>query len=81
MKRYPFLAFGAPFILTLVGASFMLSNLTQTRYDLKDEKVSAVTKEQELGMKKDRRKFDVREEYYVRLTTTSTNPGYLLWLT
>ena len=26
-----------------------------------------LTREEELGLKKDRKKFDVREEYYVRL--------------
>ena len=47
-------------------ASWALSSFTQTRYDLRDEKVHAMTKEEELGMKKGRRKFDVREEYFVR---------------
>ena len=42
-----------------------MSGFTQTRYDLRDQRVTAVTKEQELGMKKGRRKWDVREEYYV----------------
>lgn len=50
----------------MVVASFGLSKLTQTRYDLRDEKVHAVTREEELGMKTGRRKFDVREEYFVR---------------
>lgn len=49
----------------MVAASWALSSFTQTRYDLRDEKVHAVSKEEELGMKKGRRKFDVREEYYV----------------
>ncbi|KAK4053300.1 Cytochrome oxidase assembly [Microbotryomycetes sp. JL221] len=61
--------FGLPFITVLVTSSFALSSFTQTRYDLRDDKVSSVTKEQELGMKKGRRKFDVREEYY-RLQST-----------
>lgn len=29
--------------------------------------MQTVSKEEELGMRKDRRKIDVREEYYVRL--------------
>lgn len=48
----------------MVAASFGLGSLTQTRYDLRDEKVHAITKEDELHMKKDRKKFDVREEYF-----------------
>ncbi|KAK4701845.1 cytochrome c oxidase assembly protein subunit 16, partial [Phenoliferia sp. Uapishka_3] len=63
IRRHPFAFFGLPFVCTLVAGSFALSSLTQTRYDLRDEKVSAVTREAELGMKKGRRKFDVREEY------------------
>ncbi|GAA5964814.1 hypothetical protein JCM21900_001454 [Sporobolomyces salmonicolor] len=64
LRRHPFAIFGAPFLATVVLASFALSSFTQTRYDLRDQKVQAVTKEEELGMKKGRKKFDVREEYY-----------------
>lgn len=65
LRRHPFTYFGLPFILVLVTSSFALSGFTQTRYDLRDQRVTAVTKEEELGMKKGRRKWDVREEYYV----------------
>lgn len=65
LRKYPFALFGAPFLGTMVLASWALGRLTQTRYDLRDERVHAMTKEEELGMKKGRRKFDVREEYYV----------------
>lgn len=65
-RKHPFAFFGLPFLATMVIASFGLSKLTQTRYDLRDEKVHAVSREEELGMKKGRRKFDVREEYFVR---------------
>ena len=41
MRRNPAL-FGVPFVLTIVLASFGLSSLTQTRYDLHDRKVSQV---------------------------------------
>lgn len=67
LRRHPFTYFGLPFILVLVTSSFALSGFTQTRYDLRDQRVTAVTKEEELGMKKGRRKWDVREEYYVSL--------------
>lgn len=65
LRRHPFTYFGLPFILVLVTSSFALSGFTQTRYDLRDQRVTAMTKEEELGMKKGRRKWDVREEYYV----------------
>jgi len=35
--------FGVPFILIIVGASFGLSKLTQTRYDLQAQKVTEVS--------------------------------------
>jgi hypothetical protein len=66
LRRRPFLLFGAPFLAVVVLSSFALSSFTQTRYDYRDQKVTAMSKEEELGMRRDRRKVDVREEYYVR---------------
>ncbi|KAL9715470.1 Cytochrome oxidase assembly [Leucoagaricus gongylophorus] len=63
IKRNPAL-FGVPFILLMVVASYGLTTFTQTRYDLHDQKVKQVTKEQELGLAKNRKKFDIREEYF-----------------
>ena len=48
----------------LVGCSFLLSTITQTRYDLRSSKVQTLTKEEELGMNKQRKKVDIREEYW-----------------
>lgn len=68
--------FGLPFLATVVLSSFALSHFTQTRYDYRDHKVQTVSKEEELGMRKDRRKIDVREEYYVRFPfSPSLSPG------
>lgn len=66
LRRHPFTLFGLPFLSLVVLSSFALSGFTQTRYDYRDQKVTAVSKEDELGMRKDRRKIDVREEYWVR---------------
>ncbi|KAI0050864.1 hypothetical protein FA95DRAFT_492385 [Auriscalpium vulgare] len=63
LKKHPSL-FGVPFLLIIVGASFGMQSFTQTRYDLHDQKVSQITREQELGLSKDRKKFDIREEYF-----------------
>ncbi|KAG5639849.1 hypothetical protein DXG03_002828, partial [Asterophora parasitica] len=63
LKKYPGL-FGVPFVLIMVGASYGLTPFTQTRYDLHDQKVKQVTKEQELNLNKNRKKFDIREEYF-----------------
>ncbi|EPQ57794.1 hypothetical protein GLOTRDRAFT_71677 [Gloeophyllum trabeum ATCC 11539] len=63
LRKHPSL-FGVPFIALMVGASFALQQFTQTRYDLQDQKVSQMSKEEALGLKKNRKKFDIREEYY-----------------
>ncbi|KAK7694103.1 hypothetical protein QCA50_003679 [Cerrena zonata] len=60
--------FGIPFLAIMIGASYGLQTFTQTRFDLADQKVKQVNKEEELGLKKSKRKFDIREEYY-RLNT------------
>ncbi|RDX46970.1 hypothetical protein K466DRAFT_581209 [Polyporus arcularius HHB13444] len=62
-RRYPAL-FGVPFVLLIVGASFGMQQFTQTRYDLHAQKVTAMNKEQELGLAQNRKKFDIREEYF-----------------
>ncbi|KIK01284.1 hypothetical protein K443DRAFT_678539 [Laccaria amethystina LaAM-08-1] len=63
VRRNPAL-FGVPFVLLMVVASYGLSTVTQTRYDLHDQKVKHVTKEQELKLDRNRKKFDIREEYF-----------------
>jgi len=69
LKRHPAL-FGVPFLLVMVGASFGLQSFTQTRYDLHSQKVTQMSREQELGLDRNRKKFDVREEYF-KLGATS----------
>ncbi|KAH9984260.1 cytochrome c oxidase assembly protein COX16-domain-containing protein, partial [Russula vinacea] len=58
LKRHPAL-FGVPFLLVMVGASFGLQAFTQTRYDLHSQ-----SREQELGLDRNRKRFDAREEYF-----------------
>ncbi|KZT69878.1 hypothetical protein DAEQUDRAFT_709686 [Daedalea quercina L-15889] len=69
LRKHPSL-FGIPFVIIIVGASFAMQSFTQTRYDLHDKKVTQVNKEQELGLTKNRKKFDIREEYF-RLSATA----------
>jgi len=63
IRRYPAL-FGVPFVLIIVGASFGLTTFTQTRYDLHDQRQSQMTREEELGLQKRKKKIDIREEYF-----------------
>jgi len=71
VAKYPGL-FGIPFVLLMVAASYGLSSFTQIRYDLQDKKQKQVSKEQELGLNnmERRRKFDIREEYFVRFANS-----------
>lgn len=64
LKRHPFLLFGLPFISTMVAGSFFLTPATALRYERHDRKMKQLTKEEELGIGKDRRKVDINEEYY-----------------
>lgn len=44
--------------------SFILTPATALRYERHDRKVQQMTKEEELGIGKDRRRVDINEEYY-----------------
>lgn len=72
VRQRPFALFGLPFLGLVVFSSFALSTFTQTRYDLNDSKTKSMSKEEELGMSKDRKKVDIREEYYVSVTWAET---------
>ncbi|ORX51183.1 hypothetical protein DM01DRAFT_1084991 [Hesseltinella vesiculosa] len=64
IRQHPFLLFGLPFIVVVVGASFGLSQLTQTKFDHRDMRHKKVEKEEALGIGKDRRKLSIQEEYW-----------------
>ena len=66
LARRPFLVFGLPFLTTMVAASFLLTPVTAIRYERHDRKVRQVTRDEELSLAANRRKVDVKEEYYVR---------------
>ncbi|ESK83026.1 hypothetical protein Moror_11741 [Moniliophthora roreri MCA 2997] len=63
IQKKPWL-FGVPFVLLMVAASYAMTPFAQTRYDLHDQRVKQVSKEQELKLDGNRRKFDIREEYF-----------------
>ena len=65
LERHPFALFGLPFIATIVLGSFFLTPATALRYERHDRKVRQLTKDEELGIGKDKRKIDLKEEYYV----------------
>lgn len=60
--------------LTLIfSGSFILTPATALRYERHDKKVQQVTKEEELGIGKDRRRVDINEEYYRLAAKVSFN--------
>ena len=64
MHRQPFLLFGLPFLICVVGGSFLLTPVTALRYERHDRKVRTLSKDEELGLGKDRRRVDAKTEYY-----------------
>lgn len=65
LAKHPFALFGLPFIVTMVAGSFFLTPATAIRYEKHDRRVSRLSKEEELGIGKNARKVDMKEEYYV----------------
>ena len=67
LARHPFALFGLPFVATMVLGSFFLTPATALRYERHDRKVKQLTEDEKLGIGKNRRKVDMKEEYYVSL--------------
>lgn len=65
LAKHPFALFGLPFIATMVAGSFFLTPATAIRYEKHDRRVQRVSKDEELGIGKNARKVDMKEEYYV----------------
>ena len=78
MQKRPFLLFGLPFMTVIVGGSFILTPATAIRYERQDRRVRQLTRDEELGMGKNKRRVDMKEEYYVRRSLPS--PFSLGWV-
>lgn len=65
IRKRPFVYFGLPFLSIVVVASFALQEFTKTRYDYHGQKTRTLSQEEALRMDKDRKRVDIREEYYV----------------
>ncbi|KAI0019099.1 cytochrome c oxidase assembly protein COX16-domain-containing protein [Xylariomycetidae sp. FL0641] len=64
MAKHPFLLFGLPFMTVIVAGSFVLTPATAVRYEKHDRRVRQMTRQEELGLGKAGRRFDIREEYF-----------------
>ncbi|KAJ2284718.1 Cytochrome oxidase assembly, partial [Coemansia sp. RSA 2706] len=62
-KKHPFLCVGLPFLMAVIGGTFVLLPLQQTKYEVNDRKVQSVSLEKLQSMKK-KKKFDIQEEYF-----------------
>lgn len=67
VSKHPFLLFGLPFLATMLAGSFFLTPATALRYERYDNKVKRLSQEEGLGLGANKRKIDMREEYYVSL--------------
>lgn len=65
MAKRPFLLFGLPFMTVIVAGSFVLTPATAVRYEKHDRRVRQMTREEELGVGKSRRRVNMKDEYYV----------------
>lgn len=65
LQKHPFLLFGLPFISTIVAGSFMLTPATALRYERYDRKNQQITQEEAMGLRAERRKVNMKDEYYV----------------
>ncbi|KAG8766921.1 Cytochrome oxidase assembly [Serendipita sp. 411] len=64
LKRNPLL-FGASFLAIIIGASFGMQTFTELGVEKRDNKVTAVTQDEEVKRKLNTaRRFDIREEYF-----------------
>lgn len=74
LQRRPFILFGLPFLGLVVFSSYALEKFTKTRYDYHNTKVQSVSKEEQLKMDKNRKRVDLKEEYYVSLSSSFISP-------
>ncbi|KAJ1728955.1 Cytochrome oxidase assembly [Coemansia biformis] len=60
-NKHPFLCVGLPFLLAVVGGSFVLLPAQQTKYEVQDRRQRMASLEELKGTK---RKFNLQEEYF-----------------
>lgn len=65
LQKHPFALFGLPFLATIVAGSFMLTPATALRYERYDRKNQQITQEEAMGLGQNRRKVNMKDEYYV----------------
>ncbi|KAK0613088.1 cytochrome c oxidase assembly protein COX16-domain-containing protein [Bombardia bombarda] len=64
MSKRPFLLFGLPFMSVIVAGSFILTPAAAIRYERHDRKVRMMSREEELSVGREKRRVDMKDEYY-----------------
>lgn len=64
VKKNHFLFFGLPMMLSIAYGSYILSDFTALRYERQDEKVKELDENEALSIINNRRKVDIKDEYY-----------------
>lgn len=64
VKKNSFLFFGLPMMVSVALGSVFLTNITSLRYERRDEKVKEIDETEALSMIENRRKVDIKDEYY-----------------
>jgi cytochrome c oxidase assembly protein subunit 16 len=65
LPKHHFLLFGLPFFGILLGGTYLLSFFTSLRYERHSERVTAMSEEEQLSILGNRRKVDIKEDFYV----------------
>ncbi|KAJ1998538.1 Cytochrome oxidase assembly [Coemansia sp. RSA 2322] len=60
-KKHPFLSVGLPFLLAVVGGSFVLLPTQEIKYEIRDKRIKNVSFDEAAGPRK---KLDLQEEYF-----------------
>jgi cytochrome c oxidase assembly protein subunit 16 len=79
LTKHPFALFGLPFLVTIVAGSFLLTPATALRYERYDRKNQQITQDEAMGLGKDRRKVNMKDEYYVSISVLLEWVGQLGW--
>ncbi|KAI3656816.1 hypothetical protein MP638_006606 [Amoeboaphelidium occidentale] len=74
-KNHPAVQFGLPFLVFMVGGSFMLSYFTQVRYDKYDRRRRMLDKQEVLNLEADERLQDMRREFKSLINETKKSEG------
>ncbi|CCF60172.1 hypothetical protein KAFR_0J01040 [Kazachstania africana CBS 2517] len=64
LKGNPFLYFGLPFLGMMVISSYWLAGFTAIKYERDDRHVQEMNEEELTKLIKNRRKFDIKDEFY-----------------